>query len=149
MHQRRGEVRGRPTTSSARSSVQRETLKGMIGFAMHQRRGEVRERPTTKSVAFGPPPYSAKPNRDDSFAPHNKLIQSAQSAPKLATCHLPLPTKKSPSERGIFLFRFFLKQKCHYEGGGACGELAHNDGDDVGIVKGEGERQMVAENECG
>ena len=34
-----------------------------------------------------PPPYFATQNRDDSFTPHNKLIQSAQSAPKLATCN--------------------------------------------------------------
>ena len=34
-----------------------------------------------------PPPYLPLANRDDSFAPHNKLIQSARSAPKLATCH--------------------------------------------------------------
>ena len=53
------------------------------------------ERPTTKSGAFGPPPYSAKPNRDDRL--RNSLtyqIQSAQSAPKLATCHFQLATYK-------------------------------------------------------
>ena len=42
-----------------------------------------------------PPPYSAKPNRDDRL--RNSLtyqIQSAQSAPKLATCHFQLATYK-------------------------------------------------------
>ena len=34
-----------------------------------------------------PPPYFAMQNRDDSFTPNNISIQSARSAPKLATCH--------------------------------------------------------------
>ena len=45
---------------------------------------EERERPTTKSRAFGPPPYSAKPNRDDKLrnkvqapiTPYNKKIRA-------------------------------------------------------------------------
>ena len=33
-----------------------------------------RERPTTKSFAFGPPPYSAKPNRDDRLRVTSTLL---------------------------------------------------------------------------
>ena len=36
-----------------------------ISFASFLVNLSARERPTTKSFAFGPPPYSAKPNRDD------------------------------------------------------------------------------------
>ena len=42
---------------------------------------EERERPTTKSKAFGPPPYSAKPNRDDKL--RNKVQVPTFSSKKI------------------------------------------------------------------
>jgi len=90
-HQRRGEVRGRPTTPPSLHYggvplpiLLRKT--GMIGFAMHQRRGEVRGRPTTKSGAFGPPPYALACTGMIGFAILLHINKIGAKRPK--TCHL-------------------------------------------------------------
>ena len=47
-----------------------------------------RERPTTKSFAFGPPPYSAKPNRDDRLRVTYIFLPSGIRHPASGIWHL-------------------------------------------------------------